>query len=216
MGVELCATVEELVDLYFGEGAFDSVVAFALKVLNLKPSEIKGFLADNGIEYESFIDIVLMIATTTGMPDSYRDKVVDTIDSFFETDIFEDKTIGMLIFENIDAKLYTDYINDFAKPFTEKSFYELNLLPAGFTKEVVDSYIEYLADIRISFTTDSDGMLKVINVALDKFEADVDGGKIVATLDIGHFHSSARLITRLFLAMKVFLLLSTEFLMSLL
>ncbi len=157
-------SVAEVVDIYFGEGTFDSFVEDILEILNLEASDIPAYLDKNGINSGELFAKINELAANTGAPADFD------IAALINSDDMAGVTLGMLIFGVDDESYLTDF-NAFISGLRENSLYALiGSASADEIKQAVGDILEMISDgITVSFTTDNSGMLASVNVIVDSF-----------------------------------------------
>ncbi len=173
--------IAEVIDIYFGEGTFDDLAAFAIEILNLKISEIPAYVDEMGLDSADLIAKINELAAKTGAPEGW-----DLNELVFNNKELEDVTIGMLIFKTEDDSYVKTFEDNFVEPLREAILY--NLINEDFAeeiKETVASIIEMASEyLTFSFSTDYTGMLKSVNVALDEFETEIDNTTVYANAEV--------------------------------
>ena len=156
--------VAEVIDIYFGEGAFDSIVEFVFEILDLESSEIPAYLDEKGLNSADLIAKINELARKTGAPDDY-----DIMD-MLNRDELAGITLGMLVFD-VEDDSYLDIVNEAVAELRATTLYDLmGADAAGEIKESVDAVLDMIADsVSLSFTTDADGMLATVAVDVDNF-----------------------------------------------
>ena len=158
-------TVSELMDTYFGEGAFDKLVAFVKDVLNLKFSEIPEFVEEIGVDYDTLItNVNSFINAMTPNATTQTD-----IGAFIESEDMADITVGMMIFNTQDDS-YLGMIDQYLPMFSQNSVYDLISGDLALkTKADVKDVLDMLAGkVNVSFETDCMGMLTAVKLGIDE------------------------------------------------
>ncbi len=172
-------TIAEVVDIYFGEGAFDALVAWVEDTLALTLPELPAFVDSLGIDSEALIEKINAIAAASGAEEGYD------IVAILESEEFAGVTLGNLIFSYADD--YTAEIASYVALLREGVLYDMlaeNADEAKAFKDMVDAAIAPFAESAvISFTTEASGMLSEVALSADAFTLDA-GREIVLTLDL--------------------------------
>jgi len=157
-------TVSEIVDHYFGEGSFDSLVDFAIELLELKIPEIPAYLDELGLDSEEIMDQVNAIARDMG---AFADFDIRDLINYEE---YSDLTLGMIIF-GVNDDSYLENLNGGVDYLRDSSLYEM-IDPDSVEdiKESVDEVIDMIAEfLTVSFSTDNTGMLTSVSVGVNEF-----------------------------------------------
>ena len=173
-------TVAELVDFYFGEGKFDSIVDWVEKLISRELSELPAYLDECGLNSDDIIAKINEMCLKMGAPADY-----DFLE-FINGEDCKGVTLGMYFFGDSEEKSYTDRFNDIVDGLREYSVY------AMMNEDNVDGMKDGIADIIaalsesavISFTTDSTGMLTSINVNASEFTYSQNDIEISATFKL--------------------------------
>ncbi len=157
-------SIADVVDIYFGEGAFDSIVAWVLEILDLEVSEIPAYLDEHGIDSATLIARINALALQMGAPQDFD------IGEFFEDEDLAGITVGMIVF-NLEKDAYTKHFNEVVFVLREQSLYEMiDPQSADAIMEGVAGIIDLIADCAsLSFATDRSGTLLSMSVSVDGF-----------------------------------------------
>ena len=174
-------TIAEVVDIYFGEGSFDSVIDYCIELLNLKVSEVPEYIESLGLDYEEIVAKINEFARENGAEADFD------LDALINDEKYKDLTLGMLI-ADVDDNSYLDEFNEeFVDVLKKETLYKLiNRNNAEKIKETVSGFIDALKNITVSFTTDGDGMFTSVKFDVDSFVYNFDGYevKISAELEV--------------------------------
>jgi len=156
-------SLAEVIDTYFGEGAFNSIVDFAYEILDLKLSEVPAYVKDMGIDYDTLIADLNKLMVDSGAPED-----IDINELLTNSDN-SNMVIGEMIFGDPNSPGYKALIEDKVLPaFRQYVFYEMIGAPEEF-KSMLDDVIDQVFDcLSISITTNSIGEFAAINVNLTK------------------------------------------------
>ena len=160
-------SIAEVLDYYFGEGAFDAIVDWALEILDLEISEIPSYLDEQGIDSADLIAKINQLIANLGAPEGTN------IEDLLSSEEVAGVTIGMLIFETEDNS-YVDFITEATDALRQVSLYAL-IAPDSVEsiKMGVATIIDMVyTSLNVSFTTDNAGMLTAVNVDVDEFSYD--------------------------------------------
>ena len=157
-------SIAQTLDIYFGEGAFDSIAAWVLEILDLEVSEIPAYLDEHGIDSATLIARINALALQMGAPQDFD------IGEFFENEDLAGMTVGMIAFDT-EKDAYTKKFNEVVSLLREQSLYQLiNPKSADAIKEGVAGIIDLIADCAsLSFATNRSGTLLSMNVSVDGF-----------------------------------------------
>ena len=174
--------VSEVLDLYFGEGTFDSLVDFALEILNLKASEVPGYLDRQGLDSAKLMADFNDLAQLIGAPADFD------IEAILMHEDLADYTLGMLIFEVEDDE-YLEYVDELVEFLRETSLYAMICGEIGLggdeLQEVIDTLLDMIADsVEISFTTDRSGMLTAIRLGAENCEIEQGDEMFIFSMDL--------------------------------
>ncbi len=164
--------IAEVVDIYFGEGTFDSLADFIYEILDLKISEIPEYLDEKGLNSESIIARINDFAAKSGAPYDFD------INEVINDEEYADTTIGMLLFETEDDSYIDKFEENVIDPLREETLYEMAAGDdAANVKDGIDEIIDIICNnVTVSFTTDELGMLTSINVDVDNLTREYDDG----------------------------------------
>ncbi|MBQ3016149.1 MAG: hypothetical protein IJD79_05155 [Clostridia bacterium] len=169
-------SIAELIDIYFGEGTFDDIAAFAIEILNLKISEIPAYVDEMGLNSAELIAKINELAAKTGAPENW-----DISKLIFDNEKLADVTIGMLIFETEDDSYVKTFEDRFVAPLRTLIVYKMiDEDGAEDIKKGVDSVIDMLSEnLYVAFSTDYTGMLKSVNLAVNEFSTEMENSSTV-------------------------------------
>ena len=180
--------IAEVIDVYFGEGAYDSIVDGVFEILDLKVSEIPAYLKSKGVDYDDLIEKINAFLTLTGAPED-----ID-INAILTSPDYADLIIGELLMggiaggednegeampaENIDYKTFIE--ENILAMLEEATLYNLIGAPAD-AKAMVDNVIAQVFEfINLSFVTEEKGAFKNVQVTLNNIPV---GGSSIGTND---------------------------------
>ena len=169
--------VAEVIDIYFGEGAFDSLVDSANWLLDVTLGEVPGILEEQGIDVEDLIADINALCVFTGAPAEFD------IGAFLESEEYAGISLGMLMFGDEN---YGEMVEQVAVMLRENSLYSL-IAPdnVDMIKETVDGVVGMISEnINISFETNSDGLLTDVNLSVDEFYFEMEGDALSLSLDL--------------------------------
>ncbi len=170
-------TISEVIDIYFGEGAFDKVYDLVLEILALELPEIPEYIDAIGLNYEALVEQINAFASQVGAPEGFD------LDAMLTDSSMNGVTLGMLIFGSEDDS-YVDEIDGFADMLRGSSLYSLIAPSAEDAKDMVADTINMISEfLTVSFATDSEGMLTDINLGVSGFVYEDENQKV--TLDFG-------------------------------
>ena len=153
--------VAEVIDIYFGEGTFASVVDFAFEVLDLKVCDVPAYLKDKGIDYDTLVAEIEEFLPTLGASEDFD------IDALLTNSDFSDLALGMLIFQTEDDS-YKALVNDAIDLLKANTLYEM-INVGDKEKTMVDDIINQVFDyVALSLTTDENGAFTAVHVELTK------------------------------------------------
>lgn len=171
--------VAEVVDLYFGEGTFNSLVEWALGVLNLEASQLPAYLDGLGISSADLIAGINKLARMTGASKDFD------ISAILSSSDLSGVTLGMLIFDTEDTS-YVNSVNQIVNYLRSATLYSIiNPDAADAIKAGVTGILEMVSgSVSFSFTTDGSGMLKSVSVNVNGFVYEDDDNQISLTFKI--------------------------------
>ena len=156
--------VAEVVDLYFGEGKFDSITNWIKELFERKLSDLPEYVDELGLNSEELIEKINEFCLNIGAPDDFD------FNDVINGEEYKDITLGMLMFGSEDDS-YIDNINKLIDSLRESTLYEL--ISEGDPENIkdgIDGILDAMSDgAAISFITDSTGMLTSIGVGADDF-----------------------------------------------
>ena len=158
--------IAEVVDTYFGAGAFNSVADFAREILDLEVSKVPQFLDRIGINSTEFFGQLNVFAQKMGAGANY-----DILD-MLESEELKGVTIGMLAFQTEDKADYEVMVDEVVTMLEEASLYTLIMQgeDVSYIQEMVSSIIDMVEDsVTVSFATNGEGKLKAISIGADNF-----------------------------------------------
>ena len=173
-------TVAEVVDIYFGDGSFDSIVEVISIILDYTPAELIEDLDDNGLNTEEIFAKINEFAHSTGAPSNFD------IKDFIYGEEYANVTIGMLISGYEDDSYIDEFEENVVTPLLENSFYAL-ISPNNTEKikEAIDEIIGVISEsVSVSFTTDKLGMLTSVNVNVDEFSVAQGEGEVFMNFEL--------------------------------
>ena len=169
-------TVAELVDIYFGEGAFDAIFTWANDLLDLPVSELPAFIDGIGINSAELFEKLNAIARASGAGEDYD------IAEMLAGEEYKDVTVAMLLNSEDDLTEMLDELAEFARATSVYAMIdpeEVNTI-----KETVAECLAPFADaLTVSFTTDASGMLSSVKLATEGLTLDY-GRKIDVAFDL--------------------------------
>ena len=172
-------SVAEVIDLYFGEGSFDSIVAFVNEILDLEISKIPAYLDEKGLNSAELFAKINELAAQTGAPDGYD------FAEFLNSEEFAGVTLGMLIFD-VEDRSYVESVNEVVSGLRNTTLYAMFAPEAvDDVKNSVKSVLDMIADrVSIGFKTDAEGMLTAININVDEFTYSDDETEVFLNFDL--------------------------------
>ncbi len=167
-------TVAEVIDVYFGEGSFDSIVEKVTEILNLKVPEVPAYVDSLGIDSEELIERINAFVVKYSTEDEFD------LNEYINDEDYADVTLGMLMAGVDDDSYLEDFDEDFTSILVENTLYELmGGSDADYIKDIVGDIIDAASDVsEISFTTGVDGTFKSVNFAFDSFVYSYDDVQI--------------------------------------
>ena len=171
--------IAEVIDVYFGEGAFDSIIELMLEIFDLEISKIPAYLEEHGFETDDIIEKINELAVNAGNTDFDLLEMLNSAD-------YTGVTLGMIIFEE-EKDAYIKNINSAVEMLKETALYSMfgENVDADEIKEGVDSIVEFIAGkIVVSFSTDYSGMLTAVNFAVDNFSMPYEDTEISLTVSV--------------------------------
>ena len=186
--------IAEVIDVYFGEGAYDSIVDGVFEILDLKVSEIPAYLKSKGVDYDDLIEKINAFLVLTGAPEDIDINVILTSPDYANLIIGDILMGGIAGDENTDdeampAENTEDALLDY-KTFIEENIlvmleeatlYDLMGAPATDAKAMIDDVIAQVFDfVSLSFVTEEKGAFKNVQVTLNNIPV---GGSSMGTND---------------------------------
>ena len=179
--------IAEVIDVYFGEGAYDSIVDCVFEILNLKVSEIPAYLKSKGVDYDDLIEKINAFLVLTGAPEDIDINVILTSPNYANLIIGEilmtaiaggEGDMGEAMpTENIDYKTFIE--ENILAMLEEAALYDLVSPSAADTKAMIDEIIAQVFDlVNLSFVTEEKGAFKNIQVTLNNIPV---GGSSMGT-----------------------------------
>ncbi len=157
-------SIAEVVDIYFGEGAFDSLLELATEILGLKLPEIPEYVRNLGLDPDVIIAKINDYCAMIGAPEGFD------IGAIIANEEFANMTLGMLVFEAENEEQADKYFDKFISIFADSSLYEMfnTDISAEEIKSGIDAILDMLAGgASVSFTTDAEGMLESVRLTVD-------------------------------------------------
>jgi len=190
-------TVKQLVDKYFGEGAYDAVVAAIKQVCGLKMSEIKAFLGTLGFKADELFTTIDSIAAMTGAEGFELEAMLGSAE-------MKDMTVSQLLGGGEDI---VPMIDTYATQIAAMNIYTLlgdamtgapdggdapenGAAPASDVevpgiKEMVDSVIDMLkGKIALEINTDEAGKVTSVVIATDTLVIDTATVTLTLTIEL--------------------------------
>ena len=155
--------VSEVVDIYFGEGTFDSLVEFAFEILDLTIPDIPAYVEKFGFDFDEIVTTINELAAMSGAPDDFD------FGAIFTSEEYANVTLGMLMFEVEDSS-YADKVNEIIAVLREKSVYGFYSPEPEELQKMIANIIDIIdQDVSVSFTTDGSGMLASVDIDCENF-----------------------------------------------
>ena len=190
-------TVKQVVDKYFGEGAYDAVVAAIKQVCGLKMSEIKAFLGTLGFKADELFTTIDSIAAMTGAEGFELEAMLGSAE-------MKDMTVSQLIGGGEDI---VPMIDTYATQIAAMNIYTLlgdamtgapevdevpenGAAPASDVevpgiKEMVDSVIDmFKGKIALEINTDETGKVTSVVIATDTLVIDTATVTLTLTFEL--------------------------------
>ena len=187
--------IAEVIDVYFGEGAYDSIVDGVFEILDLKISEIPAYLKSKGIDYDDLVEKISAFLPLMGAPEDFD----EVLDELLTNSDFSNLIIGDILMGGIAGDENTDdeampAENTEDAPLDYKTFIEENILvileeatlydlmgATADAKAMVDDVIAQVFDfVSLSFVTEEKGAFKNVQVTLNNIPV---GGSSMGTND---------------------------------
>ena len=168
--------IAEVIDVYFGEGAYDSIVDCVFEILDLKVSEIPAYLKSKGVDYDDLIEKINAFLVLTGAPEDIDINVILTSPDYANLIIGEILMTAItdgegnegeaMPTENIDYKTFIE--ENILAMLEEAALYDLVSPSAADTKAMIDDVIAQVFDlVNLSFVTEEKGAFKNVQVTLN-------------------------------------------------
>ena len=181
--------IAEVIDVYFGEGAYDSIVDCVFEILDLKVSEIPAYLKSKGVDYDDLIEKINAFLVLTGAPEDIDINVILTSPDYANLIIGEILMTAIaggegnedeaMPTENIDYKTFIE--ENILAMLEEATLYDLVSPSAADTKAMIDEIIAQVFDlVNLSFVTEEKGAFKNVQVTLNNIPV---GGSSMGTTD---------------------------------
>ena len=173
--------VAEVVDIYFGEGAFASLEGLVREILDLKISDIPEYVKSKGVDTDKLIADINKFAADNGVPDFDLNEVLNDEE-------YASYTVGMLMFGAEDDS-YVAEIDEAVELLKTETVYALcGVEDAEEVKQIKDTVaeiIDMISDsVSLSFTTNSKGTLSAIGVKADNFTYTDANDSLSVSLDV--------------------------------
>lgn len=155
-------TIAEVIDIYFGNGSFDSLCSAATEILNLKVGEIPEYMNGLGVDFKELAAKINAYVSKIGADKDYD------LEKIISDERYKDIAVGTLIF---GGENYLDNFNSsVVESLRKNSLYALIGGDAASLKAQVKNVLDILKKgVTLSFTTDGAGMLSGVNLDFDKF-----------------------------------------------
>ena len=168
-------TVSELINLYFGEGSFDSVVDEVVEFLGLTASELIDFAKEQGLDLDELIASINELCATMGAPEGFD------IGEIIYDDEIADVALGELMFE---TESFEEKVKEMAADLGESTLYELFDINEAL-KENVEEIVNMIKDsISLGFTTDTNGALTSVKIGVDSFYYEENKNSMELSVDL--------------------------------
>ena len=186
--------IAEVIDVYFGEGAYDSIVDCVFEILDLKVSEIPAYLKSKGVDYDDLIEKINAFLVLTGAPEDIDINVILTSPDYANLIIGEILMTAITDGEGNEGEAmpaententtldYKTFIEEnILAMLEEAALYDLVSPSAADTKAMIDDVIAQVFDlVNLSFVTEEKGAFKNIQVTLNNIPV---GGSSMGTTD---------------------------------
>ena len=163
-------TVAEVIDTYYGEGAFNGLIDFAYEILDLKVSEIPDFAEENGIDYDDFVAKLQAFTHKIGNPAEGEEGYIN-IDEQIKNSEYSDSILADLVFPSLpeECDTYKEALEEYLLTnLREKSLYEINDYSEEDRTNFNDNISELFKYINISITTNAAGEFTNIHLGTNK------------------------------------------------
>ena len=163
-------SVAEVIDTYYGEGAFNLVVDFAYEILDLKISEIPAYLKDKGIDYDDLIAKLQDLSHELGNPAKGEEGYVDINEQITNSENSNTVLANLLIpsipeeYDNYKAAIEGEVL----PVLRTNTPYELMGYTEEFKSQADDTITEIFGYINPTVTTNAAGEFTAINVNVNK------------------------------------------------
>ncbi len=171
-------SVAEVIDLYFGEGTFDTLVDGVRALLAKKLSELPAWIEAQGLDYDALIEKINELCALMGAPAGFD------VSEMINDPAYGELALGVLLFNEED---YVGMVDQLVSGLRNMSLYTL-IMPEheNEIKDMVDMVIEMIKDsITVSFSTDAAGSLTDIDVALDDFAVVTEDVEVTVSVSLG-------------------------------
>ncbi len=125
-------TIDKIVDIYFGTGAFNKLTDKIKEIIGIKIPEITSYVDELGIDSKELIKKINELAVKTGADDDFD------FNKILNNESFANVTLGMLIFETEDTSYLEEY-NELVKYLQEKTLWEL--LPSDIVEDLQQNFV---------------------------------------------------------------------------
>ncbi len=159
-------TIAEVIDIYFGEGTFDTLEELVLEIFDLELSEIPEYLEGRGIDTEDLASRINAYAALMGRSDF-------DILTILNDEELAGLTLGMLVFDYRDDT-YVTKITDFTNELRELSLYQMLRIDEGIKGRIASIIGMVFPSCELSLVTDASGMLTAININANDFKLAVE------------------------------------------
>ena len=172
-------SVSELIDLYFGDGSFDELVAFVNGLLDMKLGDIPAYVEGLGLDYEALIGAINELCAMTGAPAGF-----DIGEMIADPD-YAELPLGLLL---TNEESYSQMVGQIVQGLQYMPLYALfgeDVAPEE-VQAMVDMVLSMLREsIFVSFTTDLKGSLTNIDLAVSDFELAMEDGTLKLSVALG-------------------------------
>ena len=173
-------TVAEVIDIYFGEGAFDSLSSLILEILDLELSEIPAYVDGLGLDSDEIIAKINSFCALIGAPEDFD------ISDMLNSPELEGITLGMLMCDTGDKLEADTYFNDIIGTLNTYSLYSMiNSDAQEDIKRGIDAILDMASEkLSLSFITDSEGMLTSVKLGCDSLTVSADGNEVFLSFEL--------------------------------